>query len=103
MESKTVHERLIKTVTSALNAAGVYFAQLFSGCSLGAKASALGAEDRGFKSLHPDFGFRSGVLFVRGFNTCRFSATLASGVLIRPFFYKGLAKAEASAAECLLL
>ena len=103
MESKTVHERLIKTVTSALNAAEVYFVLLFSGCSLGAKASALGAEDRGFKSLHPDFGFRSGVLFVRGFNTCRFSATLASGVLIRPFFYKGLAKAEASAAECLLL
>lgn len=57
MESKTVHERLIKTVTSALNAAGVYFAQLFSGCSLGAKASALGAEDRGFKSLHPEILF----------------------------------------------
>ena len=66
MESKTVHGRLIKTVTSALNAAGVCFVQLFSGCSLGAKASALGAEDRGFKSLHPDFGFRGGILSVRG-------------------------------------
>lgn len=54
MESKTVHGRLIKTVTSALNAAGVCFVQLFSGCSLGAKASGLGPEDRGFKSLHPD-------------------------------------------------
>ena len=39
--------------------------QLFSGCSLGAKASALGAEDRGFKSLHPDFGFRGGGSFIR--------------------------------------
>ena len=27
-----------------------------TGCSLGAKASALGAEDRGFKSLHPELG-----------------------------------------------
>ncbi len=25
-----------------------------TGCSLGAKASGLGPEDRGFKSLHPD-------------------------------------------------
>ena len=25
-----------------------------AGCSLGAKASGLGPEDRGFKSLHPD-------------------------------------------------